>query len=254
MKKSFSLLIIYEVAVGYISLLLHFNALQYLSVSWALPAIFFIFHLKTKKRVGYLFEALLWSIPGSLLIDWIGHYSRVWSYWGNPFFASTGLKIATIPIESFIWGALCWLFYVAVYEYFFDTSRRPSFGYKEKLLAFSITILSIVLIFLIRRYEPTIPYFYLMILAFAMFITVVSLAPYRKLVPRSLGFGLATFGIGLIVEFFSLAMGLWTFPPGHSILDIVIAGYNVPVEEILWWLVIPIGIASVHEVFADNAK
>ena len=100
----FILLIIYEIVVGIISLHLGLNALLYILLSWILPTIFFLYKLRL-KQTGYIIEALMWSIPSSILIDWIGHYSKAWNYWTNPLFASTGIDVFGIPLESFIWGS-----------------------------------------------------------------------------------------------------------------------------------------------------
>ena len=97
----------------------------------------------------YIFEALMWSIPSSILIDWIGHYSKAWNYWGNQLFASTGIDIFGIPLESFVWGSAFWIFFVMVYEYFFDENRFPTFKNKEKLMALSITAFSLFVVFLL---------------------------------------------------------------------------------------------------------
>ena len=126
-KGQFLILIAYEFIAGFLALSLDFNALWYLSVSWALPTLFFLYKLHL-NRYRYLLEGLLWSIPGSVLIDWIGHYSRAWSFWDNPLFASTGFGLFGIPLESFIWGTLFWVFYVVVYEYFFDENCGSNFN------------------------------------------------------------------------------------------------------------------------------
>ena len=91
-KFQFLVLVLYEFIVGFVALSLNFNTLWYLSVSWVFPTIFFLYKLHI-NRYRYILEALLWSIPGSLLIDWVGHYSRAWSYWDNPLFASTGVIV-----------------------------------------------------------------------------------------------------------------------------------------------------------------
>lgn len=134
---------------GYISITFNFNALQYLLVSWALPTLFFLYKLHI-NRYRYILEALIWSIGGSLLVDWVGHYSRAWSYWDNPLFASSGINVLGIPIESFVWGSLFWIFYVVVYEYFFDENRASNFNSKEKLLAFGFTVFGLITVLFIN--------------------------------------------------------------------------------------------------------
>src|SRR3989344_6880809 len=142
-KFQFLVLVLYEFIVGFVALSLNFNTLWYLSVSWVFPTIFFLYKLHL-NRWRYILEALLWSIPGSLLIDWIGHYTRAWSYWENPLFASTGIGIFGIPIESFIWGSLFWIFYVVLYEYFFDENRASNFDKREKFLVIGFTGVSLI--------------------------------------------------------------------------------------------------------------
>lgn len=230
---------------------LHFNALWYLAISWALPTLFFLYKLHL-NRYRYIFEAILWSIPGSVLIDWIGHYSRAWSFWTNPLFASTGINILGIPLESFIWGTLFWIFYVVVYEYFFDENCSSNFNNREKILVTSLSVISFVIVYLINLYKPTIPFSYLLILLMVVFLIVLSLAPYRRLIPRILKFGLIVFLVGLQVEYFSLMLGLWLFPEGEFLKTVLFFGHSIPIEELAWWFIVPMWVAAAHEVFADN--
>jgi len=250
-KLQLVFLIIYEVIIGTIALNFNFNALLYLATSWVLPTMFFLYKLRT-DRSGYIFEALMWSIPNSILIDWVGHYSRAWNYWGNPLFASTGIIIFGIPLESFVWGSAFWIFYVVVYEYFFDENRAPGFGKKEKFMALSLVFFSLIIVLLINLYNPIVPLFYLLVLIFLLSIVVIFLIPYKRLIPRIIKFGFFVFTLGLLTEFFSLKLGLWTFPGGNSIKEILFFGYLMPIEEIIWWFVVPVAIATVHEIFADN--
>ena len=252
-KFQFLVLVLYEFIVGFVALSLNFNTLWYLSVSWVFPTIFFLYKLHI-NRYRYILEALLWSIPGSLLIDWVGHYSRAWSYWDNPLFASTGVNVLGIPLESFIWGLLFWIFYVVTYEYFFDENRASNFNKKEKFLALSFAVISLIVVLLVNSYKPNIPFLYLLILLLMIFMTAISLATYRILIPRVLKFGLIVFILGLQVEFFSLKLDLWLFPEGEFVRKMLFMGYMVPIEEILWWIVVPMAVAAVHEVFADNHK
>jgi len=252
-KVQFAVLIGYQFIVGFIALALNFNALWYLGVSWVLPTLFFLYKLHL-NRYRYILEALLWSIPGSLLIDWIGHYSRAWSYWDNPLFASTGINIIGIPLESFIWGSLFWIFYVVVYEYFFDENRASDFNKKEKFFALGFAVISLLVVLYVNSYQPTIPFFFLFILLLIMFMTVISLAPYRKLIPRVIKFGLLVFILGLQIEFFSLKLGLWLFPDGDFLKQIMFFNHLIPIEEVLWWMIVPMAVVAVHEVFADNGR
>lgn len=249
----FILLIIYEIVVGIISLHLGLNALLYILLSWILPTIFFLYKLRL-KQTGYIIEALMWSIPSSILIDWIGHYSKAWNYWTNPLFASTGIDVFGIPLESFIWGSAFWIFFVMMYEYFFDENRYPNFKNKEKLMALSITAFSLVVVFLINFYKPTIPYFYSIILCFLLLVTVFFLRPCKHLISRMIKFGIISFSLGILVEFFSLKLNLWTFSVEWSLKEILFFGHLIPLEEIIWWFIVPMAIATVHEIFADNQK
>lgn len=249
----FIFLVAYEIIVGIISLYLGLNALLYILLSWILPTFFFLYKLRL-KRSGYIFEALMWSIPSSILIDWIGHYSKAWNYWDNQLFASTGIDIFGIPLESFVWGSAFWIFFVMVYEYFFDENRFPTFKNKEKLMALSITAFSLFVVFLINFYKPAIPYFYSIILCFLTLIIIFFLKPYKHLIVRMIKFGFVSFTLGILVEFFSLKLNLWSFSVEWSIKEILFFGHLIPLEEIIWWFIVPMAIATVHEIFADNQK
>ena len=252
-RVQFIVLVIYEFFIGYLALSFDFNALWYLGMSWVIPTLFFLYKLHI-NRYQYILEALMWSIPGSLLIDWVGHYSKAWSYWGNPLFASTGINILGIPLESFVWGSVFWIFYVVIYEYFFDENRASNFNNKEKFVAFGLVILSLVMVLLINLYQPTIPFFYSLILLSIIFIIVISLIPYRQLIPRVLKFGLIVFILGLQIEFFALKLNLWFFSGGDYLKEIQFFGNFIPIEELLWWVMVPMAIAAIHEIFADNHR
>ncbi len=194
----------------------------------------------------------MWSIPGSILIDWVGHYTRAWSYWDNPLFASTGINIFGIPLESFVWGSLFWIFYVVIYEYFFDKDRSSNFGKKEKFLALNFTIISLIIVFFINSHKPAIPFFYAIVLVLLLLITILFLLYKKALTKRIIYFGIVVFVLGLQIEYFSLKLNLWLFPEGDFIKIVNFFQHLIPIEEILWWLIVPMCLAVTHEIFADN--
>ena len=121
-------------------------------------------------------------------------------------------------------------------------------------VAIGLVVVSLVVVLWINSYQPTIPFFYSLILLLIIFMTALCLAPYRRLIPRVLKFGLIVFILGLQIEYFSLKLGLWLFPDGDFLYESLFFGYLVPIEEILWWVIVPMGVVAVHEVFADNQR
>lgn len=247
------LLLTYEILVGLFAIAIEANLLSYLFCSWSIPTIYFLSRLKS-FRIKWLTSSLLWGIPAALIIDFWGHYNQSWSYWDNPKFAVTGIEIIGIPIESFIWGVSFWLFHILVYEYFFDRHRTHQVKRLEKYGTAALLGVGIVAILVhtagIRI--PEITYYYLFLIILYSFVSLFILSKRPQLLGRALQFGLLSLVLGMIVEIVSLRLDLWSFPGSEFISKIQILQHAIPVEEIIWWFIIPVAICLLHEAITDT--
>lgn len=253
-KEILVFLFSYMLFASIVAVALDFNALEYIFVSWTLPSAYFVYRIRT-FRTKILLTSLAWSIPGSITIDLVGHESRAWSYWENLNFASSGISIFSIPIESFIWGVSFWLFYTSLYEFFYDKKRKHSYN---KILYIILAVLyayaALLLILINYTDQFSIDYFFIGILGMYSLINAFFLTQVRISYERLASFVIISFLLGIIVEITSLSLGLWEFPDAQFILTFNFWGTTVPIEEILWWAVLPLTILLTHELFNDNSK
>lgn len=250
--KYFVILLVYEVLLGYVAVILNFYLYLYLALSWYLPALFFIFQIKTFSK-HLLLPGIFYSIFVSFAIDYLGHYTRAWEYWNNSNFAVTGIKIDEMPIESILWAYGFWIFTVGTYEYFFDKHRshkkKPSELYL-KLFVISITGIILYALKTIGRFEFDLMYVCILIFMGAYALIVISRT--KLTFSRLALFGVMSLIFGVIIEVVSLRLNYWVFPLGSVIKDINMFGVIYPIEEFFWWIVLPIAIIATYELFIDT--
>lgn len=248
-------LFIYELIIGLFALFSNANALGYLFLSWVIPASYLLYLLRG-RRLRYLIASFIWSFPASILIDLTGHYTKVWDFWSNPRFASTGIDLLGIPVESFVWGFLFWLSSVLIYEVFFDRSSTIKRGRFENIALILFWLLA-VLVYLIITYNVVGPskYFFLLLNLTYGLVDLVILIKYNYLARRLIEFGLVALSLGIIIELFSLALGLWEFNGEFYLITANLNnGVTLPLDELIWWFLVGIACAAVHEIVTDNQK
>jgi hypothetical protein len=141
-----------------------------------------------------------------------------------------------------------------MYEYFFDQNRAPDFSKKDKFVIAFFTLISFFTCFVINIYQPHVPFYFSLLIISLLLGLIFMLASHKILINRIIKFGFFAFIVGILVEYFSSKLGLWSFPKGDFIYSFSYFGFRMPIEEILGWLIFPMWIATVHEIFADNQK
>lgn len=247
------ILLAYEFVFGFIAIVLEANLLSYLIFSWGLPTFYFLSRIKS-FRLKWLTSSLFWGIPAALIIDFWGHYNKSWSYWDNPKFSVTGLELIGIPIESFIWGISFWLFHIVIYEYFFDKHRTHKSRRLEKYGTVTLFAIGVVAVVLHTSgiNVPELNFYYLFLIILYTLVSLLILSRYPQLLRRALFFGMLSLILGMIVELVSLTLGLWTFPGSEFITKVPILQHLVPIEEVIWWFIIPVAICLIHEAITDT--
>lgn len=262
MKKKISIhkqnklviLFLYEIILGLVLFTLSVNvtAPLYIFLSWTVPSIYFLYALPN-YRVKWIISALLWSIPGSLILDAIGHYTKVWDYWNNPLFAPSGIQILNIPIESFYWGFSFWLFTVLIYEFFFDKHRGHKFRTTEKTLLFGLTLVGLLTMYVLQnKLVGVFEHFFIAVIIIYSIFNLIFLYKLPRLRMRFLLASLLAFALGMIIELFSLLFNLWDFKGEHYIASFNILNKSLPLEEIIAWFVLSMSVVIIHEVFVDT--
>lgn len=245
--RSFFLAYLYLGAVAafvlYFELSLYASTVLYMLA----PAAYIAFKLHREGR--YILEAVLFSIPAILTVDLVGHLSHSWDYWRSEIL---GIYIGPYPLIGFFWGFSFWLAIVVFYEYFYDGSHTRKAPQSERWLAFAISVLA--LLFILFYDGQTVQYFYVWVIAVGIVLSAVIVRRYRYPFWKTYLPVLGLLPASLLYEYVSLELGHWVFDPASNIFYLPFFGHALPVEEILWFLVIQHWVIVFHESFADNHK
>lgn len=243
----FILAYVYLIVIAFVTI--QFNLSLYAStfLYMLLPACFLGYKLHRERR--FLFEALLFSVPAIITVDLIGHVSKSWDYWRSEIF---GFYLGPYPFIGFFWGFSFWLAVVVFYEYFYDGSAGRKTPPRERYIAFIASVAAAI--FLLTYTGQVIPFFYLWIIVLAFVLSTILIIKYRYNFWKSYLPVLGLLPASLLYEYISLRAGHWIFDQSANIVHLNYFGYSLPIEEILWFLIIQHYIILFHETFADNQK
>lgn len=242
---------LYILTISFISIIGKFNYLTMTILFWLPPLYFLMSQLKVDVR-NRLFKQLWIIIPFALVLETLAHLSGAW-------FETTAFSFRVLnifPLESFIWASMYVLFIVSFYEYFFDASTQKKLNINYKYLL-TFIYLSFFAILVLLTYYPgilQIKNFYFFFIVFVFLIDIFCLFKYKNLESKSLITGLLLIPISLVHEFASLALGHWKFPFGNHIGYLDILSFSIPIEEIIWFPLIPIAVVVMYELFVDNHR
>jgi len=220
----------------------------------AVPAVYLSFLLpKMVKKVAIF--SILSTVPFSITIDYIAHYTNQWQVLNGPFPRFLGY----VSIEDVIWVVFFSFFAIMFYEYFIDFSRKRNiWNPRMKILAgftWGLFLLFLALYF----FFPTalnIPYFYLVAgLLFLVTPSIVELLRRPKLLSKFILVIFYFFFFALIYELTALKLGQWTFPGNQYIGWVQIFGLQFPFEELFFGFLFYSTIVLVcYEAFDDDEK
>lgn len=200
-----------------------------------------------------LFSVLL-ALMGTVVLDYILVNDHAW--WSPTIFPSR--LFGLLPYEDLIWGILQAYFVIILYEHFLDKGKHQLVGSNFKyFIYFFVGLLS--LFFLALSLKPTllkIPYAYFWIgITFFLLPSIVFLARFPKIILKFIKLGSYFLLLHIVFEFTALELGNWTFPGSNYISVVSIAGFSIPIEEIVvWWALFIIAILSWYEFFDDDQK
>jgi hypothetical protein len=201
---------------------------------------------------------LLISFVGTVLFGATGYINGIW-YELSP----SGVRVFDlIPIEAFLASFIHWLYFIVVYEYFFDdkeSSSQKTNWFNQVVIAGSAVVLGLGLtyVYLFSNLILT-NAFALLVLALGG-VAVVALALARSFVSSLLAktalFSLAVFPISLIYEYVSLSNNIRFFANANEyIYSFTLWDQLVPLEELLFLLLLPFVMALVYELYADDGQ
>jgi hypothetical protein len=235
---------------SWLSIALETNFLVYLLISF-LPASIYLLSLVHMARGKIILISLFWGSIASQILDSTAHISKAYTV------ASTfPFRLGETPVECYIWGILFGVLVLAGYEYFFDQSSTRKLNKNHRVLTVILLTLfaGFVAVYISLPQRLNISYFYLLYTAIVILLDFVFFVKARKLFTLALLYSLLFFPIYLIHEITSLKLGYWVFHFENLVGGVALFGYNIPIEEILFFIISPILLIACYEVFADNKK
>jgi len=169
--------------------------------------------------------------------------------------------LSLVPLESLLFGSLLILYYVLLYEYFFDDQiGRVKTTYVAQMIGLVMSLLAVMIGYVLIAPEPLFskPYLYLVGVLLGMLVLIVGVkhsATRVKIMKRGLFFSLAIFPLSFIGEMVLLINNGRFFAnlPEYAYVFSVF-GYAVPLEEFLGLLLFPWWIVVVYELLLDDGK
>ena len=197
----------------------------------------------------------LGAVAFALLISAVAYVNGIWFE-----ISSTDVRlVGLLPLEAFVAAFVHILFYVTAYEYFFDDSENS--GVMHHTNAYLVGVMGIFAIALGYLYlfsHIIVSYAFAWII-FALLLlggygVLLLFTKRRILLTRALKFSVAMVPISLAYEWVALSNNLRFFAnPNEYLFSFTVFGQLVPLEELLFVLLIPAIVALFYELFFDDA-
>lgn len=251
-KKFNHFLIFYLIFItsSFFALIMRANLMVY-NLIVLLPSAVYLLYLNHRSTKKIVLEALLVGLFGELLLDRFAHSSRAW--FSPSMFSWRPLGL---PIENYIWVILYVLLTFAYYEYFFDRSRSEKLPKQHKYWLI-ITVGTIILIPILYSIFPgsfVVTAFYAVAVVGIILVDILLFAKYKRLVSKLFVASLLVLPLAFIHEFVSLELMHWVFEEGYHIGYLVLFGYSIPWEEIIFYLVAPVTVMAIYELAVDDHR
>lgn len=253
-KQHLLFFIIWPLVASGISFLFHLNIFYSTLVFLVVPSIILSFLLPKMVKKILIFSTVA-TVPFSIVIDYIAHFTGQWKVLNNTFPWFLGY----VAIEDVIW-VVCFVYFATMfYEYFVDYSKKTAIWSRRMKVLTGFSWGLLVLFFIFYFTLPVvfnIPYFYLLAGLFFMVIpSIIELFKHPKLLPKFLMVVSYFFFFALIYELTALKLEQWIFPSTQYIGWVSIAGLGFPFEEMFFGFFFYAMITLVcYETFDDNQK
>lgn len=190
----------------------------------------------------------------ALLLSMVAHMQGAWYELSAGSLRLFGL----VPLESFFVSIAHILFFVTIYEYFFDNAKnspvvRHRKSYIIALWGVVATALGYLYLFSQVALTHTFVWIILLLLVLIGYAGLL-LTKYRKeVILRSLKFTLAMVPFSLLYEYVALSNNLRFFAnPNEYLYSFTIFEQIVPLEELIFILLLPTLVILYYELFFDD--
>ncbi len=253
-KLDIILLILFPVIATLVTLSLRLNYFWAILLFSGPPVIYL--SLRTPKVIAKaaLFSVVL-TIPFGIIVNFIGIQDNSW-YVPTTIFPFRLLGI--LPIEDIMGGFLLIYWVVIYYEHFLDKGKQKLVDGKMKYLMLLIVLLFIVFFALLANRPEFLKikyaYFWLGMILFVLpVISMLSIFP--KLLSKYLKVTAYFATLLAMFEYTGISLNQWVFPGENYIGWVAYFGYRIPVEELVFFVILlVIGILSYYEFFDDDRK
>lgn len=250
------LLGLYTLISGSILVYLKADILWVVGVLSLVPTLVFWRLEKLQRR---LLPIVLFAAGGLIvLFEAIAYTNGVW-YELSP----NELRIfGLFPVEVLIAAFTHLLYYIVVYEYFFD-DKKTSLQNKPRvlkniLLAISILIaLGLSYIYLFSSLIISYAFGFLLLVGFTLFFVGVGFVRrgWWRVVIKTALFATAIYPISLIYEYVALSNNLRFFANiNEYIYSFTVLDQPLPVEELLFIWLVPFWLITIYELYLDDRK
>ena len=246
------ILFVYFIVMFLIAWYLKINFLTISLTFFGIPALYYLFKGKNINKKTLL-QTLLLTASATLVVETIAHSSSSW-YVPSTF----SFRIYNIfPLESYIWCITYCLFMIVFYEYFFDKGKVQTKIKASMKWLLGVVWSLVIIVGCIALFVPSIlsiPYFYAIFISVFLILNIIVLIQRSTLYKKLSLVSLFLFIPSMLHEVVSLELGHWSFSKGFHVGYVDFLGYVFPFEELLWFLIVPVTILVVYELFMDDGK
>jgi hypothetical protein len=175
----------------------------------------------------------------------------------------THLRVfSLVPVEAFAASFVQILYFVVIYEYFFDDRASSQSVGKRKwhpvlIGTLTLTSLAFAYLSLFSGIFFSYPYAILLVLLGLLAISALAFAhrSWQRVLRKTALFALAALPLSLVYQFVLLENELRFFANLNEYLAVFsIFGHSIPLEELLLSLLIPYWVAMLYELYIDDGK
>lgn len=219
-----------------------------------IPSILFLFSkMDSKYRKQYIVEAIAISIPISIVINVVAIINKSW-------YTTTILPwkfLNLMPYEDFLWGFFFLLIILAFYSYFFDKHKTyNSEVFKSPwVITYYLLLIVFLIVFNLNPNLLVLNFYYFWLLLFTLIVVVIFTLPQKRILAKSIVSTLYLLPAFIIWEITALEIKIWGFEIGQHIQYIsLFSKYTIPIEELIWFIIVVMSGIVLHEYFIDNKK
>ena len=208
----------------------------------------------------------LWLVPVIVLISVaFTAFLQIFAYLNGLWYeiGPSHLRVFELfPVEAFLASFIQVLYFIVIYEYFFDdqaTSQTITTRKWHPVLIATLTITSLAFAYLSLFSGVFFSYPYAILLVVLGLLAAAALAfahrNWRSVLRKTSSFALAALPLSLVYQFVLLENELRFFANVNEYLaTFSVFGHPIPLEELLLTLLIPYWVAMLYELYLDDGK